>query len=138
MDLNSQQGGKEEIQGPPSNREGGEYIHYGPEPQPQSPQKWGWARTGLEPEARIRVNLIRVLSLIDTSSSGSLIDITLCRFSDLPICPFSVPHFFVSGLEGEYMAIGKGPILGWVEVDLCVPHLICMPAKILGNRYSSS
>ena len=27
------------------------------------------------------------------------------------------------------MAIGKGLILGWVEVELCVPYLICMPAK---------
>ena len=27
------------------------------------------------------------------------------------------------------MAIDKGLILGWVEVDLCVPYSICMPAK---------
>ena len=58
MDLNSQQGGKKKSKAPPSScKEGGEYIHYGPEPQPRSPRKRGWARTGLEPEAWIRVNL---------------------------------------------------------------------------------
>ena len=79
----------------------------------------------------IGINIIGVASLIDTGSCASLIDIALCRFLRLHIRSFPIPHFFTSGIEGECMAVGKGPLKGWVKVELSIPGLVSMPRPVV-------
>ena len=115
--------GKEEGQPPDYNEEGSKYFYYGPEPQHQNPQDQGLVRTDLEPKSMVGINTIGVASLTDTGSSLSLIDITLCRFFRLHIHLFPIPHFFTTGIEGEYMVFGKG------QIELSIPGLVVMSTR---------
>ena len=118
-DLNFQ-GGRRPSPPPPTFplciKKGSQYIYY----SPQLKRRYCWtrerARTYIEPEAKVHINNVQVLSLIDTGSSISLIDVEFCKFLKLQVIFFHLEFSMHSGTEGKCLAIFSIPIQGWVKV----------------------
>ena len=86
----------------------------------------GWARTGLEPEATVNINCIPYDAIVDIGSSLSLIDVELCESLCLKVNPFTHDIAHYVGIEGTKIDGSALSILGWVEVELSIPHMGCV------------
>ena len=83
----------------------------------------GWARTGLEPETTVHLNCIPYEAIIDIGSSLSMIDVELCEDLCLNVNPFTHDISHYEGVKGVKMVGSALSILGWVEVELSIPHM---------------
>ena len=91
---------------------------------------WGWARTGLEPEVSVYVYQQPFDAILDLGSNVSLIDEEICDDLCLGITPFNcdLPHCV--GIQGAKMTKSVLNIIGWVEIELGVPGLGCLVARL--------
>ena len=71
----------------------------------------------------MNLNCIPYDSIVDIGSSLTMIDVELCESLCLNVNPFThdIPHYV--GEEGATMVGSAITILGWVEVELSIPHM---------------
>ena len=101
-------------------------------PRIKNTNPWGWARTGMEPEVLVYVNDYPLDAILDLGCNASFIDQEISDDLPVKLVPLdcTVSQCVDLGISPFKVLNSVFQVIGWVEIELGVLDLGCLPARL--------